>query len=149
VQDPNKFYGRTIFQHPYGTIQISLNKPYYIDGEQVVGQVHLRLHQPLNVNGVILHYFGEEKVRITTETSTANQACNTHHHHGGHAGGSHAIAHAHHHSNARDHVTYHYDTHTKVQNHIYFDDKVSLQVKISLLQWYLSGCWVQVAMLLI
>lgn len=32
VKDPSKFYGKSVDKHKYGTIQLFLNKPYYLAG---------------------------------------------------------------------------------------------------------------------
>eukprot|EP01125_Pyxidicula_operculata_P010744 TRINITY_DN3536_c0_g1_i1.p1 TRINITY_DN3536_c0_g1~~TRINITY_DN3536_c0_g1_i1.p1 ORF type:complete len:491 (+),score=116.80 TRINITY_DN3536_c0_g1_i1:391-1863(+) len=64
IKDPEKFYEHERFNHHAGWIQLFLNKPYYIGGEQVMGRVDLFLNVPVNCRSVSIKWTGWEKTYI-------------------------------------------------------------------------------------
>jgi len=64
VKDPSKFYGKSVQRHKAGTIQLFLNKPYYLAGEVILGRVDLILSAPVVAKEVKIKWKGFEKTYI-------------------------------------------------------------------------------------
>eukprot|EP01126_Amoeba_proteus_P034269 TRINITY_DN3408_c0_g1_i2.p1 TRINITY_DN3408_c0_g1~~TRINITY_DN3408_c0_g1_i2.p1 ORF type:complete len:319 (+),score=46.30 TRINITY_DN3408_c0_g1_i2:87-1043(+) len=73
IADPKKFYSKQKCNHSCGSIQLFLDKPYYLGGEVVRGRVELIITTAVQADALKIKWSGREKTLIENTVTRDNR----------------------------------------------------------------------------